>query len=131
MSFDLGNFLLLQMAVGILAALFTLMTSLRRLLARLLHSACRGLHRNVRPGDSGSLAHALPGVPCAYVHSRFFVMRDAPPAPGTRDEFIAAASATDATTQIIEQSDLLERLGGVGALLRYPVTADGAIASVG
>jgi hypothetical protein len=58
-------------------------------------------------------------------------MRDAPPAPGTRDEFIAAASATDATTQIIEQSDLLERLGGVGALLRYPVTADGAIASVG
>ncbi len=83
------------------------------------------------PKDRGSLAHALPGVWCAYVHSRFFVMRDAPPAPETRDEFIAVASMTHVSSQIVEYSDLLEPLGGVGALLRYPVTADGATASMG
>ncbi len=49
------------------------------------------------------------------------VMSDAPIAPETRDELIAAASTTDAITQIVEQSALLERLGGVGALLRYPL----------
>jgi stalled ribosome rescue protein Dom34 len=51
-------------------------------------------------------------------------MEGAPLTPETRDELIAWASKTDASAQIVEQSDLLERLGGVGALLRYPSTAD-------
>jgi Bacterial archaeo-eukaryotic release factor family 10 len=51
------------------------------------------------------------------------LMAGAPFAPEARDELIALASKTDATTQIVEHSDLLERLGGVGALLRYPMTA--------
>jgi stalled ribosome rescue protein Dom34 len=53
------------------------------------------------------------------------LMEGAPVTPETRNELIAWASKTDATTQIVEQIDLLERLGGVGALLRYPSTADG------
>jgi hypothetical protein len=51
------------------------------------------------------------------------LMEGAPLTPETRNELIAWASKTDATTQIVEQSELLERLDGVGALLRYPMTA--------
>jgi hypothetical protein len=47
----------------------------------------------------------------------------APFVPEARDELIALASKTDAATQIVEHSALLEQLGGVGALLRYPMTA--------
>jgi peptide subunit release factor 1 (eRF1) len=54
------------------------------------------------------------------------LMEDASLAPETRDDLIALATKTDATTQIVEHSDLLERLGGVGALLRYLMTADQA-----
>ncbi len=51
------------------------------------------------------------------------LMNDASLAPETRDDLIALATKTDATTQIDEHDDLLEQLGGVGALLRYPLTA--------
>jgi hypothetical protein len=51
------------------------------------------------------------------------LMDDASLAPETRDDLIALATKTDAATQIVEHSDFLERLGGVGALLRYPMTA--------
>jgi ribosomal protein L30E len=51
------------------------------------------------------------------------LMNDASLAPETRDDLIALATKTDATIQIVEHSALLERLGGVGALLRYPMTA--------
>jgi stalled ribosome rescue protein Dom34 len=56
------------------------------------------------------------------------LMNSASLAPETRDALIAWASKTDATIQIIEHSDLLERLGGVGALLRYPQAADSVTA---
>ncbi|HEY7094671.1 MAG TPA: host attachment protein, partial [Ktedonobacterales bacterium] len=49
------------------------------------------------------------------------LMEDASLAAERQDELIAWASKTDATIQVVEQSDLLERLGGVGALLRYPM----------
>jgi len=53
------------------------------------------------------------------------LMSNAPLAPETRDELLAAATRTDARSQIVEHSELLERLGGVGALLRYPLAVDG------
>jgi hypothetical protein len=50
------------------------------------------------------------------------LMDDASLAAETRDELIALATKTYSTTQIVEHDDLLERLGGVGTLLRYPMT---------
>jgi hypothetical protein len=50
------------------------------------------------------------------------LMDGAPLASETRDELIALATKTDAITQIVERSALLEQLGGIGALLRYPMT---------
>jgi release factor family 2 len=50
------------------------------------------------------------------------LMNDASLAPETRDDLIALATKTDAAIQIVEHSDLFERLGGVGVLLRYPMT---------
>ncbi len=55
------------------------------------------------------------------------LMSDTSLAAETRDDLIALATKTDATTQIVEHGDLLERLGGVGALLRYPITAPIAV----
>jgi len=44
---------------------------------------------------------------------------DAPFAPETRSELIEWATKTDAAIEVVDQSDTLEHLGGVGALLRY------------
>ncbi len=44
---------------------------------------------------------------------------DAPFAPETRDELIEWATKTDAAIEVVDHSDLLQQLGGVGALLRY------------
>jgi hypothetical protein len=56
------------------------------------------------------------------------LVSDAPFAPETRDELITAATKTDATVQIVEHSDVLERVGSVGALLRYRFTEYGQTA---
>lgn len=54
---------------------------------------------------------------------------DAPVSPEVRSALIASATMTDAAVEIVDHSDLLARLDGVGALLRYRTGAPAGLSA--